>query len=76
VWSHGLSADARIEAARKIFAGAPEADALLAEHAIDYVLVGPQERADPGVNEAYFATLEKVGEAGGASLYRVHRSGT
>jgi uncharacterized membrane protein len=54
-----------------MYAGGPEAGGLLQRYAVDYVLVGPVERAELGANEAYFARYEKVGEAGGAALYRI-----
>jgi hypothetical protein len=74
MWSHGIDAEARLEDMRRIFAGAPEAGALIERYRIDYVLIGGTERAELSVNDAYFAQFEKVGEAGGASLFKVRRS--
>jgi uncharacterized membrane protein len=70
MWSHGIDAEPRLEDMRRIFSGAPEADALLAKHRIDFVLIGPAERGELEVNDAYFSKFERVGEAGGAALYR------
>jgi hypothetical protein len=71
MWSHGLDAEGRLADMRKIFAGSSDADALIEQYAIDYVLVGPVERAELTVDDAYFSKFERVGEAGGAILYKV-----
>jgi uncharacterized membrane protein len=77
MWSHGFAADARMEDLKRIYAGDPEALGLVARYRVDYILVGPVERAEVAPNEAYLAaTFERVGEAGGAVLYRTRRSAT
>jgi hypothetical protein len=73
MWSHGLPAEARLADMRRIFAGGTDADALLRQYAVDYVLIGPAERSELSPNEAYFARFESVGDAGGARLYRIVR---
>jgi uncharacterized membrane protein len=56
---------------RTMYAGGAEAARLLERYGVDYVLVGPVERAEVAANEPWFARFERVGEAGGAALYRV-----
>lgn len=73
MWSHGLQAEARLQDMRTIFSGAPEADRLLRQYRIDYVLVGPAEHTELAANDAYFSKFESVGEAGGARLYRIRQ---
>jgi hypothetical protein len=74
MWSHGFAADARMEDLKKIYAGSPEADALVAQYRIDFILVGPTERAELAPNDAWLdARFERVGEAGGAVLYKTRR---
>ena len=43
-WSQGLDAGTREEDIRAIYAGAPDAAALLSRYGVGYVLVGPRER--------------------------------
>lgn len=71
MWTHGFDAAPRVDALKRIYAGDPEAGALLRRHRIDYILVGPAERGELTVNEAYLGTLPVVGEGGHARLHRV-----
>lgn len=73
--SHGLDYAEREAELKRIYAGAPDAASLLARNHIDYVVVGPQERAEmqrAGVwlDERFFERFEKVGETGGFRLYK------
>ncbi|HYY99463.1 MAG TPA: hypothetical protein VE642_12760, partial [Pyrinomonadaceae bacterium] len=75
IWSHGLDYAEREAELKTIYAGAPGAPGLIAENRIEYVVVGPLERAElskPGyaLNESFFKRFEKVGEAGEYSLYK------
>jgi hypothetical protein len=70
VWSHGLDAGDRESSMRAIYAGAADAAALLRKLRVDFIVVGPGERAQFAVNEIYFATLPLVGEVNGYRLYR------
>jgi hypothetical protein len=75
VWSHGIDYAAREAALKKIYAGAPDADALVRGAGIEYVVVGPLEReelAKQGVvlNESFFNRYRRVGEAGAYRLYK------
>jgi uncharacterized membrane protein len=71
IWTHGMDAQTASDHVAAMYAGGAEAGGLLQRYAVDYVLVGPVERAELGANEGYFARYEKVGEAGGAALYRI-----
>ncbi len=73
MWSHGIDAEARLADMRRIFGGAPDADGLIERYRIDYVLIGPLERGELTIDDGYFERFEKVGEAGGATLYKVRR---
>jgi hypothetical protein len=74
VWSRGLAYADRAADIRRIYAGEPDADALLSAYGIDYILVTPIERGTLTVNDAYIGTFTKVAEAGEYALYEVPRS--
>ncbi len=56
LWSYGLDFAQRESDVRRIYEGAPEAPELLRQYGIDFVMIGPSERADEGyaVNERFF----------------------
>jgi hypothetical protein len=74
LWSHGLDYAMREAVLKRIYAGAPEAGRLLTQNEIDYVVVGPLERAQAGgvgsLNERFFERYKKVGEVGEYRLYK------
>lgn len=72
LWSHGLDFKERSAETKRIYAGEPDADALIRKLRIQYVIVGPPERNERGfkLNEVYFARYPLVGEANGYKLYR------
>lgn len=70
-WSQGMDSGTREDDVRAMYAGGPEAQALLARHGIDYVLVGPREREIAGQMEDAFDGLHVVAEAGNYRLLRV-----
>jgi hypothetical protein len=71
IWSHGLAAGTREQDVRAVYSGASDAFERLRRLRVDYVVVGPGERAEMPVNDAFFATLPLVGEVDGYRLYRV-----
>ncbi len=73
LWSHGIDYTAREADIRRIYAGAPDADALLARYKVEYVVVGTLERAALTVNEAFFQRYPKVVETNGYRLYKITR---
>jgi len=69
--SHGLEYRERESEVSRIFAGAPDAAALLQKNEIRYAVVGPHERNLDTVNDQFFSRFTKVGEAGGYGLYKI-----
>jgi hypothetical protein len=75
IWSHGLNYDMREAELKRIYAGADEASSLIVKNGIEYIVVGPLERAEMkragfALNESYFKRFERVGGAGEYSLYK------
>ena len=73
LWSQGINYAGREADVKQMYAGGARADTLLAQYQIDYVVVGPLERASLTVNENFFQKFEKVGETGGYRLYQIAR---
>ncbi|HUE82664.1 MAG TPA: hypothetical protein VMM84_11185 [Pyrinomonadaceae bacterium] len=71
VWTHGLDFVQREGEIKRMFAGASGATGLLKKYAIDYAVLGPQEKNVLNVNEAFFLSFRKVGEAGAYRLYKI-----
>jgi hypothetical protein len=71
VWSHGLSSAGREQTIKEIYAGAANADDLLARNGIDYVVVGPLERRMLHPNLEFFARFPKTEGTGEFDLYRI-----
>lgn len=72
-WVHGLDIGTRETDIGRIYAGAPDAEDLIARYGIDYAVVGPAERSRLPVNESFFTRYPKVGEVDGYKLYRTAR---
>jgi len=72
IWTHGLAYGEREAEIKRIYAGAPDAPYLLARYGVDYVAIGPTERAAlKEINEAFFNRYRKVIESGGYRLYKI-----
>jgi hypothetical protein len=71
IWSRGLDSGSREGDIQNIYAGASNGRALLERYTLDYVLVGPQERAMLPVNDTFFSNFPLIGRCGGYALYRV-----
>jgi hypothetical protein len=73
LWSHGYDYEARAAAAKRIYAGGTDADALLAKYGIRYIAVGPPERSEQGykVNEIYLTRFRVLGAIGPYRLLAV-----
>lgn len=71
IWTHGIAFGEREAEIKRIYAGALDAPYLLAKYQVDYVAVGPTEKAALKVNEEFFKRYRKVIEVGGYSLYQV-----
>ncbi|HEV7501373.1 MAG TPA: hypothetical protein VGQ33_15270, partial [Vicinamibacteria bacterium] len=73
IWSQGLDPGTREEDVKKIYAGAPDAGALLARYGVDFVVTGPNEQALEHFDEDAFAGYPLVAQRGPYRLYRVPR---
>jgi hypothetical protein len=73
LWSQGVDYSARESEVRRVYAGAPDAEQVLAKYGVEYVVVSPLERAGLRVNEQFFTRFKKVGETGAYQLYKVAR---
>jgi hypothetical protein len=73
IWTHGLEFVPRETDIKRIYAGAPGAEGLLAKYGVEYAVVGQLERNQMPVNQAFFERYMKVGEVGGYSLYKITR---
>ncbi|HYG10375.1 MAG TPA: hypothetical protein VD835_10530, partial [Pyrinomonadaceae bacterium] len=73
LWSQGIDYTPREAELKRMYAGAPDAESLMAKHGVEYVVVSPLERGATPVNEQFFRRFTKVGETGGYSLYKVAR---
>ena len=71
-WSQGLDAGTREEDVRAIYAGRPEADALLSAYGVGYVLVGPRERdLERGIDDTFLDRLRLIAESADYRLYAI-----
>lgn len=71
VWSQGLSGEGREDEIKAVYAGAPQAHAILAARGIRYIAVGPQERNAVTVNDGFLATMPVVLRVGAYTLHQV-----
>ncbi len=71
VWTHGLEFGPRESEIKRVYAGAPDAAALLQKHKVEYAVVGPLEKNLLGPNVSFFSRFQLVGEVGGYRLYKI-----
>jgi hypothetical protein len=71
IWTHGLDYKPRENEIKRIYAGAPDAEAILKKYRAAYVVVGPLERNVTFVNDQFFTRFSKVGEVGDYRLYKI-----
>jgi hypothetical protein len=71
MWSRGLASGDRERDIGLMYAGGPDALALMRDHGVQYVEVTPIERGMLEVNDALFAGFLLVAEVGDYRLYRV-----
>jgi hypothetical protein len=69
--SHGIDYGGREKDVKTIYSGGGVADIMLRKYNVDYVLVGPEERATLQANESFFSQYPVVAEAGPYRLYKV-----
>jgi hypothetical protein len=73
VWSQGLPGGAREKEVKRIYAGAKDAELLLTWYAVDFILVGPQERELEGFDAAFFERFPVILRSGPYEVRRVVR---
>ncbi len=71
VWSHGIDPGEREMTVQKIYFGDSDADKLLRENNIAYIVLSPQEARYTGVNENFLRRFPVVAEAGEYRLLQV-----
>jgi uncharacterized membrane protein len=71
IWTHGLDFVEREREIKSLYAGAPNAEALIRKYGIAYAVVGPHERNVTSVNDQFFSRFAKVGEIGEYRLYKI-----
>ena len=71
IWTHGLDFVQRESEIRRVYAGAPDAGAILQKYGVDYAVVGPLERNLMNVNDQFFSKFTLVGEVDGYRLYKI-----
>jgi hypothetical protein len=70
-WSRGLPYTDRERDIRAIYAGGPDALALLRQYRVDFVEVTPLERTSMPVSDAFFASMRVIAQSGDYQLYEV-----
>jgi hypothetical protein len=73
IWTHGLNFVRRENEIKRMYLGGNDAEQLLYNYQIQYVVVGPLERLVMPVNDQFFSQYQKVGEIGEYELYKVQR---
>jgi uncharacterized membrane protein len=71
MWSRGLDYSQRNRDIERIYSGGLEAEALLRQYNVDYVLVGPLELAAFRVNEQFWSKYKRVSPAGAYRVYQI-----
>ena len=71
VWTHGLDFAERESEIRRVYAGTPDAEAILRKYGVEYAVLSPLERNLMSVNDQFFSRYELVGEVGGYRLYKI-----
>jgi hypothetical protein len=71
VWTHGLEFGPRESEIRRVYAGAPDAAAILRKYGVDYAVVSPLEENLMNVNDQFFSSFQLVGEVGEYRLYKI-----
>ncbi|PYS82872.1 MAG: hypothetical protein DMF70_07450 [Acidobacteria bacterium] len=73
IWTHGLDYGPRETEIKRIYAGAPDAEGLLAKYGVDYVVIDPQELSLMKVNMDFFKRYPEVANTGEYHLYKITR---
>jgi len=60
VWTHGLEFAERESEIKRVYAGSPDATAILRKYGVAYVVVSPLERDLMSVNEQFFSKFQLI----------------
>src|SRR5215204_1270335 len=71
IWTHGLQFVQRESEIKRVYLGMPDAEQLIRNYGIEYLVLGPQERIVTPVNEQFINHFQKIGEVGEYKLYRL-----
>lgn len=71
IWTHGLDYGPLENEIKRIYAGGPDAAALLAKYRVDYVVISPQEESVTTVNRGFFSRYPEVANTGEYHLYKI-----
>ncbi|HEX4948265.1 MAG TPA: hypothetical protein VFZ34_16445 [Blastocatellia bacterium] len=73
LWSHGIQFEDRERDVKAIYRGGAEAERLLRQYGIDYVVIGPIEFSELNADEGYFAAkYDAVIDEAGYRVYRIN----
>jgi hypothetical protein len=71
MWSRGLDASQRQADIQRMYAGTPDAAALLRQYQVDYVLIGPAELTSLNVNPQFWSQYSLAAHIGPYQLYQI-----
>jgi hypothetical protein len=72
VWTHGLEYQTREAEIARVYAGAPDATAILRRYNVQYAVLGPQEVNLLKPRAQVFSQFQLVGDVGGYRLYKIN----
>lgn len=75
IWSQGLDAGTREQDIERAYGGGPAAEEVLGRYGVDFILVGPQERARYRIDAGFLSRFPLALELHGYELRRVAREG-
>ena len=71
LWTYGINSEQALEETKNMFAGGSGALELLRRYDIQYVEVGPEERQQYIIDEAFFSQFPVVASADQGVLYHI-----
>ena len=69
--SHGIDYGVRERDVKTMYAGGPQAEQLMNQYGIDYVLISPEERGSVAPNAAFFSRYPVAAEVGQYKVYKI-----
>jgi hypothetical protein len=71
MWTYGIKAGQRVTDVREMFAGTTNALVLLKSYGINYVVIGPEERAEFSVNDEFYAKYPILIKTPTTTVYQI-----